>query len=181
MDRGTCRRRDILRRLAALGALPVLVPLPIWRGDGQARAAAGPADRILVLKAARELRLYRGERLLARYRVALGFDPVGHKQQEGDGRTPEGVYLIDYANPNSRFHRSLHISYPNDADRAAAAARGVAPGGDIMIHGLPDRFAWLRSMHRLADWTAGCIAVTNPEMDEIWQAVPLGTPIEIRP
>ncbi|WP_242482262.1 L,D-transpeptidase family protein [Thiocystis violacea] len=139
------------------------------------------ADHLLVLKSERKLRLYRGRELLREYRVSLGFAPRGAKEREGDGKTPEGRYVIDYRNPNSRFYRSLHIAYPTATEVARAQAKGVSPGGMIMIHGLRnDRGFWGR-LHRLRDWTAGCIAVTNAEMAEIWRLVPDGTPIEIRP
>lgn len=133
------------------------------------------ADRIVVHKGRREMLLLRGNAILRTYRIALGRDPTGHKQREGDGRTPEGDYLIDRRNPRSRYHLGLHISYPNEADRARAAEAGVDPGGDIMIHGLkPDHPC-------RGDWTHGCIAVTNAEMEEIWSLVPDGTPIRIEP
>lgn len=133
------------------------------------------ADRIIVNKGRREMLLLRGESVLRVYRVALGRDPAGHKQQEGDGRTPEGNYTIDRRNPNSRYYLSLRISYPNAADRARAAELGVEPGGDIMIHGLKD------GQPREHDWTQGCIAVTDAEMDEIWALVAEGIPIRIDP
>jgi murein L,D-transpeptidase YafK len=133
------------------------------------------ADRIVVYKARREMLLLLGNSLLRTYRVALGRDPVGHKECEGDGRTPEGRYTIDRRNPKSRYYLSLHISYPNAADRARAAEQGVDPGGDIMIHGLKD------GMIRDGDWTQGCIAVTDAEMEEIWGLVPEGTRIDIEP
>jgi murein L,D-transpeptidase YafK len=139
------------------------------------------ADRILVEKSARRLTLFSSGRKLKEYRVALGFSPVEPKQCEGDGRTPEGKYKIDFHKSDSAFHRALHISYPDAADTGRAAQAGVAPGGDIMIHGLPNGFSALGSAHRLRDWTAGCIAVTDSEIDEIWVSVPDGTPIEIRP
>ena len=119
--------------------------------------------------------LLRGESVLRVYRVALGGEPVGHKEREGDGRTPEGNYTIDRRNPRSRFYLSLRISYPNADDRSRAAELGVDPGGDIMIHGLKD------GLVREGDWTQGCIAVTDAEMDEIWALVPEGTPIRIDP
>jgi len=149
----------------------------------QKPAANAPtkADRILVEKAAHRLTLFSARRKLKEYRVALGFSPVGSKQREGDGRTPEGNYAIDFHKSDSAFHRALHISYPNAADTARAAEAGVAPGGDIMIHGLPNGFSALGSARRLRDWTAGCIAVTDSEIDEIWESVADGTPIEIRP
>jgi murein L,D-transpeptidase YafK len=133
------------------------------------------ADRVIVHKGRRELLLLRGNTILRTYRIALGPHPTGHKQREGDGRTPEGDYLIDRRNPKSRYHLGLHISYPNEADRARAASAGVDPGGDIMIHGLKDGEA------RDGDWTQGCIAVNNAGMEEIWSLVPDGTPIRIEP
>jgi murein L,D-transpeptidase YafK len=131
------------------------------------------ADSIVVNKARRELLLLSGSSILRSYRVAIGREPVGHKVQEGDGRTPEGFYTIDRRNPKSAFHLSLHISYPCDADRERARSLGVDPGGDIMIHGGRER--------QSRDQTQGCIAVTDAEIEEIWKLVPDGTPIEIRP
>ncbi|MBX2855714.1 MAG: L,D-transpeptidase family protein [Rhodobacteraceae bacterium] len=139
------------------------------------------ADRVVVEKAARRFTLYRGEETLATYTISLGFAPEGDKRREGDGKTPEGDYLIDYRNPNSAYHLSLHINYPSKADRAEAAARGEDPGGEIFIHGEPNGFSRLGALFRGRDWTAGCIAVTNEEMEEIWSLVPNGTPIEISP
>jgi murein L,D-transpeptidase YafK len=103
------------------------------------------------------------------------------KERAGDGRTPEGHYIVDVRNQASAYHRSLHISYPNAEDRRRAARLGVSPGGDIIIHGLPNNMGWLGTSHRLYDWTLGCIAVTDPEIDEVWKMVPVGTPVEIRP
>ena len=139
------------------------------------------ADLVVVSKKRREMVLLRGESVLRTYRIALGREPVGPKRQEGDGRTPEGRYVIDRRNAKSKYHLSLHISYPDAADVARAREAGVDPGGDIMIHGLPNGFGWLGSLHRTLDWTDGCIAVTDQEMDEIWQSVDDGTPIEIKP
>jgi murein L,D-transpeptidase YafK len=149
-------------------------------GDDAARTSA-TADRIVVEKAERTLTLYRDQRVLRTYRIALGRNPVGAKEQEGDGRTPEGTYAITGRNPQSAFHRSLRISYPNAADRRRAARAGVRPGGDIMIHGLPNGAGAIGAAHRLRDWTEGCIAVTNHEIEEIWRLVPNGTRIQIRP
>src|SRR5215831_12450042 len=140
-----------------------------------ARCGVLRVDQIVVNKSRREMLLLRGNVILRQYRIALGRDPVGHKQCEGDGRTPEGRYRIDRRNPKSRYYLSLRISYPNEADRARAAEQGVDPGGDIMIHGLKD------GMIRDGDWTQGCIAVTDAEMEEIWGLVPEGTPIDIEP
>jgi murein L,D-transpeptidase YafK len=139
------------------------------------------ADRVVVAKADRTLTLYRGTQVLRTYKIALGRNPVGPKEQQGDGRTPEGVYVIDGRNAQSAFHRSLHVSYPNGDDRRRAARRRVPPGGEIMIHGLPNGLGALGSAHLLRDWTEGCIAVMNDEIEEIWRLVPNGTRIEIRP
>lgn len=136
----------------------------------------GPADEVVVDKSDRELYVLRQGRIIARIPIALGFAPSGHKRQQGDGRTPEGRYVLDWRNPNSKFYRSIHISYPGPADLARAERDGIEPGGDIFIHGTPagPEFVSL-------DWTAGCIAVSNTAMDLIWNRVPDGTPITIRP
>lgn len=139
------------------------------------------ADRVVVEKAARTLSLYHEGRLLKTYNVALGPNAKGRKEREGDGRTPEGTYVIDSRKADSAFHRALHISYPNAHDRTHARLLGVSPGGDIMIHGLPNGMGFIGKAHRLRDWTQGCIAVTNDEIEEIWRVVPNGTPIEINP
>ncbi|MDK9717512.1 MAG: L,D-transpeptidase family protein [Trichlorobacter sp.] len=139
------------------------------------------ADRIVVEKSNHQLHLQSRGRTFRSYRIALGPHPQGHKQREGDGRTPEGIYRIDYRNPHSAYHRSLHISYPSATDRQQAAAIGVKPGSDIMIHGLGSQFASIGKLHITTDWTLGCIAVTNDEIEEIWKLVPNGTIIEIKP
>jgi murein L,D-transpeptidase YafK len=139
------------------------------------------ADYILVEKSARRLSLLRHGVPIKSYQVALGRVPVGNKEQEGDNRTPEGIYKIDRRNEKSKYHLSLHISYPTPAEIGAARQRGVSPGGDIMVHGLPNGLGYMGSLHSQADWTAGCIAVTNEEIEEIWNAVADGTVIEIRP
>ena len=143
---------------------------------------AGKADLIRVDKSERRLELLRGGKLLASYPVALGRSPVGHKAREGDMRTPEGRYVIDWRNPGSLYHLSMHISYPDEQDKARAKAAGFSPGGDIMIHGQPNGYALPASMLlQQSDWTFGCIALSNADLDEIWKAVPDGTPIEINP
>jgi len=131
-------------------------------------------DRVVVNKGRREMLLLSGEAVVRTYRVALGREPVGHKQREGDGRTPEGRYTIDRRNPRSKYHLALHISYPNGRDCERAREAGADPGGDIMIHGLKAGVA-----HPGTDWTQGCIAVTDAEMDEIWELVADGTAVEI--
>ncbi|MGA2354262.1 MAG: L,D-transpeptidase family protein [Terriglobales bacterium] len=138
-------------------------------------------DRLVVYKRERKLVLLSQGKEVRSYKVALGSEPVGPKSRQGDHRTPEGVYVLDSRNPNSRFYKAFHISYPNARDTAAARKLGVSPGGDIMLHGLPKEYAWLGKAHTLHDWTDGCVAVTDEEMDEIWKLVRVGTPIEIKP
>lgn len=137
-------------------------------------------DNILVIKSARKLVLLREETPIKEYRIALGGNPLGHKTRQGDQRTPEGKYIIDYRKKDSSFHRALHISYPNARDRAEARAQGVDPGGLIMIHGIKNGLGLIGRWHRLLDWTDGCIALTNAEIEELWELIPNGTPIEIR-
>lgn len=138
-------------------------------------------DRILIEKSARKLSILREGKLLKSYRVALGRNPIGPKQEEGDRKTPEGAYAIDYRNPHSDYHLALHISYPSPEDDARAAARGINAGFDIMIHGLPNGRGWIGAFHRRQDWTAGCIALTDAEIEELWRITPDGTAVEIRP
>lgn len=139
------------------------------------------ADRVLVEKSARRLTLLRGETVLKTYRVSLGREPLGAKEFEGDQRTPEGIYTIDFHKPDSDYHLALHISYPEQHDIDRAAPHNRSAGSDIMIHGLRNGDGWIGGFHRQSDWTAGCIAVTDFEIEEIYRAVPDGTPIEIRP
>ena len=146
----------------------------------EARAREALAERILVLKSQRILVLMRGEQRLARFPIALGANPLGPKRRQGDARTPEGLYRIDAFNPQSRFYRALHLSYPNADDLLRAREFGVAPGGDIEIHGLPQGFAHYDPPVFCKDWTDGCIAVSNQSMDAIWTRVALGTAVEIR-
>jgi murein L,D-transpeptidase YafK len=141
----------------------------------------GKADFVKVDKSDRTMQLLRDDAIIATYKIALGDAPEGHKQQEGDERTPEGRYIIDWRNPKSGYFLSLHISYPNEGDKAVANAAGVSPGGMIMIHGQPNGYASAAPVLQAFDWTNGCIAVTNDEMQQIWDAVPDGTPIEITP
>lgn len=138
-------------------------------------------DRIVVEKSARKLSIFRDEKKIKTYRVALGRNPIGAKEQEGDQKTPEGIYKIDNRNAQSSFHLALHISYPSDEDTTRAAERGVPPGYDIMIHGICNEMGWIGAFHRWNDWTAGCIALTDEEIEELWRVTPDGTPIEIRP
>lgn len=139
------------------------------------------ADSVIVEKSLRRLTLYSGGFPVRTFDVALGQQPVGAKERVGDFRTPEGLYAIDGRNPFSKYHKGLHISYPNAADVAWAQAHGVTAGGDVMIHGLPNGEEAMGSDHRAYDWTNGCVAVTDDEVDEIWNAVPIGTPVRIKP
>jgi len=126
------------------------------------------------------MHFFRKNQCIFRCTIALGDNPSGHKQQEGDERTPEGTYTLDWRNNKSLCYKSIHVSYPNQADQQRAQALGVPPGGNIMIHGLPNGWGWLGRMHRWKDWTDGCVGVTNKEMDTIWTLVDNGTPIEIK-
>ena len=146
-----------------------------------AAATTIQADKIIIIKSARTMTLLSGAKTLKTYKVALGSVPVGPKRVEGDHKTPEGDYRIDAKNSHSQFHLSLHISYPSAADQQRARSLGSRPGGAIMIHGLARPFAYLGPLHRQTDWTDGCVAVTNAEIDEIWKLVPVGTKVEIRP
>jgi murein L,D-transpeptidase YafK len=141
---------------------------------------AETADGVLVDKSEERLYLLKDGAVIAEYAVAFGANPEGHKQQEGDERTPEGHYTLDFKKADSAFYKAIHISYPNDADKQSAAERGVDPGGAIMIHGQRNWLGWLSFITQRFNWTDGCIAVTNSEMDEIWQMVSVPTPIEIR-
>ena len=175
----------MIRRLLIITAALAVVGLAVLATTRESPAPALPealrADHILVEKSAHRLTLLAGDRVLKRYAVALGHGGLAPKTREGDDRTPEGSYRIDGRNPLSHYHLALHISYPEPRDVQAAAFRGEPPGGDIMIHGLPNGFGGIGSRHRVVDWTAGCIAVTDAEIEEIWHAVPDGTPVEIRP
>lgn len=139
------------------------------------------ADLIVVIKSKRIMFLMNEGKIIKVYKIALGKSPIGKKTIQGDGKTPEGRYFIIDRNPNSSFYKSLRISYPNDRDIENAKKIGLNPGGDIVIHGLSKKVEYLGKYHIIEDWTEGCIAVTNEEMDEIWRMVPDGTPIEILP
>ena len=141
----------------------------------------GSADRILIEKSARRLMLISQGEVLKSYKIALGGDPIGPKERQGDNKTPEGTYVIDGRNKDSRFHLSLHISYPNERDKNRAKELGVSPGGDIMIHGIKNGFSSVGDAHTEVDWTKGCIAVTDEEIEEISMLAPNGTIVEIRP
>lgn len=165
---------------AALLGLAGSVP-SFWPGDALAVARTDRADKMVVVKSERRLYLLRDGQVLKSYKVALGRQPKGTKVYEGDGRTPEGAYSVAAFNPASQFYRAIRVSYPNEHDRARAQALGVPAGGLIMIHGLAPERRQYGADHWLFNWTNGCIAVTDREMDEIWERVEIGTPIEIRP
>ena len=170
---------DILSiRGAARVALLTLAPLV---GAAPTALADLKIDRLVIEKSQRVLILEHDGSPVRSYAIALGGAPRGHKQQEGDQRTPEGQYTIDARNPDSAFHRSLRISSPNAEDRRRAALQGVDPGGQIMIHGIGEADPKMRKLHPYIDWTAGCVAVTDSEIEEIWSLVEVGTPIVIRP
>jgi len=140
-----------------------------------------PADKVLIEKKERRLTLLSKGEVIKTYKIALGGNPVGPKERQGDNRTPEGNYIIDSRNSNSGYHLSLHISYPNEKDKMRAKELGVSPGGDIMIHGIKNGFSLAGASYAAVDWTEGCIAVTNQEIEEIYNLVPVGTIVEIRP
>ena len=139
----------------------------------------GQIDRILIEKSARRMTVFRGDTALRSYRVALGFAPSGDKLRQGDGKTPEGLFHIDRRNAKSAFHLSLGLDYPQTGDVIRARAGGYSPGGDIFIHGQPNAFAGKATLRR--DWTAGCIAVSDAEIEELWRVTPIGTEVMIRP
>lgn len=136
--------------------------------------------KILVLKSQRKLILFENDEEIKTYKISLGFQPLGHKQFEGDGKTPEGIYSINDKNPKSAYHLNLGISYPNEKDKAYATSKNKSPGGDIKIHGLKNNMMNIGELHRFKDWTLGCIALTNSEIEELFNHVEKGTPIEIR-
>ena len=179
-------RRPVLVGLGG-GVLVIVLGVIAWdamkldRRAPELAPASQRVTKILVEKCRRRMTLFGDGGAMHMYDVALGSSPVGHKQQEGDGRTPEGNYAVDFKNARSRFHLSLRVSYPRPEDRERARQHGVPPGGDIMIHGLPRGLGWLGALHLVRDWTDGCIAVTNQEIEEIWALVDTGIPIEIKP
>ncbi len=164
-------------RSIAVTALAVLLLCAPW--PARPAVPQEKADRIVIHKSERTMTLHRDGKVLKTYKVALSTVPIGAKEREGDHKVPEGLYMVDAKNAHSKFHLALHISYPNAADRERARKLGVKPGGNIEIHGLGSNFGWVGSLHREVDWTDGCIAVTNSEIEEIWPLVPVGTPVEI--
>ncbi len=173
-------RRSLLRGLVRV--FPVLLLIALTGGAVQPRAEPlVKADQVIVIKHERKLYLRRQGETLKWFWVALGRYPVGQKTEIGDGRTPEGLYRVEGRDGDSDFYRALWLSYPNRADRERAGQLGVDPGGGIMIHAVPEGYGPTGPGERMFDWTDGCIAVTNADMDEIWARVPDGIPVEIRP
>jgi murein L,D-transpeptidase YafK len=175
MAGATLRFRWVALPAVLCAALLVLAPATA------PAAALEMADRIVVRKGERRLYLMNGERVLRSFRVSLGLTPTGHKQREGDFRTPEGDYHVVRRNPDSRFFLALQVSYPGPEDLRRAAREGVSPGGQIMIHGLPNRPSKPLDYYLTRDWTDGCIAVSNADMVDIWLMTPTNTPIQILP
>lgn len=184
----SCTSR-VNRRASWLFALLTWSIAPSWADTAVTslpgtRFTANPlpvANQVIVHKGERRLELWRGRQLLRSYRISLGLNPEGHKQYEGDFRTPEGRYRLNARNPRSDFFLSLAVSYPDKNDVSRARESGVAPGGAIMIHGLPNQPKWSPDYYAKNDWTDGCIALSNADMMEVWMLVPTGTPIDIRP
>jgi murein L,D-transpeptidase YafK len=170
------------RTIAWASVAAAILVVGLWVATAQPSHALPPVtkiDRIHVDKSDHVMTVFSAGQPVHSFRVALGRGGLGPKIKQGDGRVPEGKYLITDRNPQSAFYLSLRIGYPTPEQIAAAQARGIDPGGDIMIHGLPTGRGWLGQRHRRVDWTQGCIAVTNEEMRWLWQAVADGTPIEI--
>ncbi len=165
--------------LAAVVTYTRFRPVPSLPDRSPQPALTMPIDRILIEKSARRLTVFRDGKALRSYPIALGFAPEGDKQREGDGKTPEGIFTINRRNPQSRYHLSLGIDYPRPQDIARARAEGADPGGDIFIHGQPNGLGRLVTLTN--DWTAGCIALSNAGIEELWRITPIGTEVEIRP
>jgi murein L,D-transpeptidase YafK len=168
----------LLGLILALALISVNSPLV---ADPSHDARPETADKILVLKSERKLQLLKAGRVLRTFDISLGLVPVGPKQREGDFRTPEGVYYLETRNANSDYFLSIKVSYPNAEDVARARAQGLDPGGQIMIHGLPNQPKYDPRRYHGWDWTDGCIAVSNSDMVDIWLMTGEATPIEIRP
>jgi len=164
----------------ALLALLVVI-CAAGRAASQITEKQQTAERILIVKSARTMTIESSGRPIKTYKVALGGQPIGPKQEQGDHKTPEGEYFIDTKNAHSQFYMALHLSYPSAEDTAWARKRGVSPGGDVESHGLGKKYGWIGARHRLTDWTDACIAVTNEEIEEIFRIVPVGTRVEIKP
>jgi murein L,D-transpeptidase YafK len=182
MDSGKNKVPTMLKKIVIIFSVAFIVVFGyFYFFSGITYASFNKADKVVLIKGKRVLLLMRQGEIFKSYKVALGKEPNGHKTKAGDKKTPEGTYILDSRNPDSKFHLAIHISYPKESDILNAQRQGVPPGGDIMIHGLPPDLGRVGKLHRLSDWTNGCIAVTNNEIEEIWRLVPDGTPIEIKP
>ncbi|MBL9193967.1 MAG: L,D-transpeptidase family protein [Opitutaceae bacterium] len=169
-------------RFLLLLVLGAMVGLALWaHWPARTLPVDARVDRLVVEKSQRLLLAYRGEELLATYPVSLGTVPVGPKVREGDRKTPEGRYHISEHKRDSSYHRALRVSYPGPEDVARGLREGYSPGSDIMIHGLPNGHGYIGRLHRWRDWTAGCVALTNPEIDELFAAVVPDATVELRP
>ena len=178
------KAHDVIREITLLFVIICALALAVYfyaHHNWHPLPSGTTIDRVVVEKAARKLSLFHDGRRLKSYSVALGRSPIGPKEKEGDMKTPEGIYKIDNRNAQSSFHLALHISYPSNDDNTHAAERGVSAGFDIMIHGIRNGLGWMGAFHRRKDWTAGCIALTDEEIEELWRVTPDGTTIEIRP
>jgi len=170
------KRSVVIIILLAIGGLAVYYFFP------ESRLPANVSiDKMVVFKSRKQLQVYSGGKLLKIYPISLGFCPVGKKEAERDGKTPEGSYFINAKNPHSICYKNLGISYPNKADILNAKNKGKAPGGDIKIHGLSNRHRFIGKFHRWRNWTDGCIGLTDAEVDELYEHTTIGTPIEIKP
>lgn len=167
---------SVLSLSAASTSAPVAAGVRVGPGGPVALA-----DSVVIEKKAHRLTLYHLGTPFKRFRIALGGQPVGDKVSAGDRRTPEGIFAVEDRNDASDFHLALRLNYPDERHQARADSLGLTPGGDIMIHGLPTAQAMLGARHRQVDWTNGCVALTNAEIEELWRAVPIGTPVEIKP
>lgn len=166
--------------LAGLGLLAATLHAPPFQTPAPPLPPlAGAIDRIVIEKSARRMQLFQGDQMVRTYRISLGFAPDGDKVRQGDGKTPEGEFTVNRKNSASAFHLSLGLDYPRPDDIVRAAKAGYSPGGDIFIHGQPN--ALLDGFKLKGDWTAGCIALSNSEIREVWAATPLGTKVEILP
>jgi murein L,D-transpeptidase YafK len=169
--------RIIMKRILTLGVFLFVTAFLYSAQKPSTEKPLPKIDLILVEKSSRIMSIFHKGTKIKTYKIALGFDPIGHKEQEGDGKTPEGVYFVSHKYPNSQFYLALQVSYPSQKN---AKKKGVSAGGQIMIHGLGKTFSWLGKLHVNRDWTLGCIAVTNEEIKEIYDATVTGTKIEIR-
>lgn len=172
----------MLKGIISIFGITVLTSA-LWSNLYCSSASAAPdkADKVIVIKSKRVMMLLRDGEIIKTYRVSLGRNPTGPKVQEGDQKTPEGTYILNSKKQNSKYHRAINISYPNESDMQSSRRLRVSPGNSIAIHGLPKDLEDIDKFQRRLDWTEGCIAVTNAEMEEIWQLVAEGTPIEIKP